>query len=282
MGSVVGGQVAGMMNNSMQNMQQQAQPVSRPLVAPHSAVQYNVAVNGQATGPFDMDTLGQMAQSGRLTPQSQVWKQGMSGWAAAGTMQELAGLFNSGGLPPKAAGSSTGSAVGATGVNMPPPASQYQYNKESTMHIYDERNFYSLDRLTKFGMSTAVAQQMVNSMNFTIQNMLNPGVLNSMQTPEQKQRLEQKLQELQERGPQIRILDTVYYAIIDGEQAGPFCETEIGRLINTGRVCNKTYIWHTGLNEWTAAENIPAVVRLVALVPPPPPQLSPPPPPEES
>ncbi|MDR1575648.1 MAG: DUF4339 domain-containing protein [Treponema sp.] len=28
-----------------------------------------------------------------MTPQSQVWKQGMPGWAAAGTVQELAPLF---------------------------------------------------------------------------------------------------------------------------------------------------------------------------------------------
>jgi len=44
-------------------------------------------------GPYDMNTLAQMAQSGQLTPQSQVWTQGMAAWAAAGTVQELAGLF---------------------------------------------------------------------------------------------------------------------------------------------------------------------------------------------
>jgi len=57
-------------------------------------MQYNVAVNGQTTGPFDAAALAQMMKSGELTPMSQVWKQGMSEWVAAGTIQELNELFN--------------------------------------------------------------------------------------------------------------------------------------------------------------------------------------------
>ena|GEM_PF-2634398 len=56
---------------------------------PPPVMQYNVAVNGQTTGPFNAAALAQMAQNGQLTPQSQVWKQGMSGWVAAGTIEEL-------------------------------------------------------------------------------------------------------------------------------------------------------------------------------------------------
>jgi hypothetical protein len=61
-------------------------------------VQYSVAVNGQTTGPFNMQQLMQMAQGGQLTPQSMVWKQGMAAWAAAGTVQELSQLFSQ--VPP--------------------------------------------------------------------------------------------------------------------------------------------------------------------------------------
>jgi membrane protease subunit (stomatin/prohibitin family) len=60
---------------------------------PPPVVQYSVAVNGQSTGPFDLNALTQMAQAGQFTPQSMVWKQGMAGWAVAGTMQELATVF---------------------------------------------------------------------------------------------------------------------------------------------------------------------------------------------
>ena len=95
MGGAVGGQMAGMMNNAMQGVQQ---PGSMP--PPPPVVQYNIAVNGQTTGPFDINSLAKMVQSGQLTQQSQVWKQGMSGWVAAGTVQELSGLFAQTAPPP--------------------------------------------------------------------------------------------------------------------------------------------------------------------------------------
>ena len=106
MGGAVGNQMAGMMNNMMQGMQQGGMPAS-PIPSPPGMspppppmVQYSVAVNGQTHGPFDMNTLAQMVQGGQLTPQSHVWKQGMAGWAAAGTVQELSGLFAAGAPPP--------------------------------------------------------------------------------------------------------------------------------------------------------------------------------------
>ena len=98
----VAGQMGGMMNNMMQGMQQPQQGAQPPAsgMPPPPLVQYNIAINGQTTGPFDMNTLAQMAQNGQLTPQSQVWKQGMAGWAAAGTVQELSGLFAQNTPPP--------------------------------------------------------------------------------------------------------------------------------------------------------------------------------------
>jgi hypothetical protein len=47
-----------------------------------------------------MQQLAQMAAQGQLTPQSHVWKQGMSGWAAAGTVQELSQIFTQAAPPP--------------------------------------------------------------------------------------------------------------------------------------------------------------------------------------
>lgn len=68
-------------------------------------VQYMVGVNGQPAGPFDWNQLQQLVQSGQLTQQTQVWKQGMPAWALAGQVQELLPLFQGqapamGGMPP--------------------------------------------------------------------------------------------------------------------------------------------------------------------------------------
>jgi hypothetical protein len=81
---------------------------------PLLTVQYNVAVNGQAAGPFNMEQLRQMAAAGQFTPQSLVWKQGMAQWAAAGTVQELAPVFA---LPAGVREFSTGRRVGMAALN---------------------------------------------------------------------------------------------------------------------------------------------------------------------
>lgn len=93
MGGAMGNQMAGMMNNMGQNMQnQQNTPPPPPTIA------YSVSVNGQTAGPFNLQQLQQMVQSGQLTPNTHVWKQGMAGWELAGNVQELSTLF--GAVPP--------------------------------------------------------------------------------------------------------------------------------------------------------------------------------------
>ncbi|MDD3124384.1 MAG: SPFH domain-containing protein [Candidatus Kapabacteria bacterium] len=93
MGGAMGGQMAGMMNQMGQNMNQQMNtPPPPPQVA------YNVSINGQNSGPYNMQQLQQMVQSGQLTKNTYVWKQGMAGWEFAGKVQELESLF--GAVPP--------------------------------------------------------------------------------------------------------------------------------------------------------------------------------------
>lgn len=90
-GGAVGQNIAGAMNNMMGGINQQTAPGAVP--PPIPTVAYHVAVNGQATGPFDISVLAQMAAVGQLTAGSLVWKNGMAQWAKAGTVDELKNLF---------------------------------------------------------------------------------------------------------------------------------------------------------------------------------------------
>ena len=90
-GGAVGQNIAGAMNNMMGGINQQTTPGAVPPTIP--TVAYHVAVNGQATGPFDISVLAQMATAGHLTADSLVWKNGMAQWAKAGAVDELKNLF---------------------------------------------------------------------------------------------------------------------------------------------------------------------------------------------
>ncbi len=96
MGGAIGQNMTNMMGNMMNGLQNGAGVGMTP--PPVTSVAYNVAVNGQATGPFDIPTLTQMASSGSLTKESLVWKTGMQNWVAAGSVQELNIVFSS--VPP--------------------------------------------------------------------------------------------------------------------------------------------------------------------------------------
>lgn len=93
-GGAVGQNIAGSMNNMMSGINQPAQPAQPGAVPPPiPTVAYNVAVNGQATGPFDISVLTNMALSGQFTADSLVWKAGMAAWEKAGNVEELKGIF---------------------------------------------------------------------------------------------------------------------------------------------------------------------------------------------
>jgi hypothetical protein len=111
----------------------------------------------------------------------------------------------------------------------------------------NEDSFYSINRLVEFGLGLAVAQQMVKTMNSAMTNMYIPGSMNLIQT----------------EAPRF------YFAIIEGNQAGPFSEQEISRLILEKKIVKETYIWKPGMVKWEIAERLPEILRLVALVPPP-------------
>jgi membrane protease subunit (stomatin/prohibitin family) len=87
-GGSLGQQMAGMMQNMGQHMQN---AMNTPPPVPN--VQYYISFNGAQAGPFTIPKLTEMVQSGQMTAQTYVWKQGMPNWELAGNVQELAALF---------------------------------------------------------------------------------------------------------------------------------------------------------------------------------------------
>lgn len=93
-GGVVGQNIAGAMGTALSGMNNGVQNGVTPPPIPTSS--YHIAVNGQASGPFDINTLTQMATMGQLLASTLVWKAGMAQWVQADTVDELKGLF----MPP--------------------------------------------------------------------------------------------------------------------------------------------------------------------------------------
>jgi membrane protease subunit (stomatin/prohibitin family) len=56
--------------------------------------QWYAGIEGQQVGPMTQESLQQMIQQGRITPDTLIWKQGMAGWEPASRIPELANLFS--------------------------------------------------------------------------------------------------------------------------------------------------------------------------------------------
>lgn len=96
LGSAAGQNIAGMMNHAMVGANQEASPdVMSP---PVPTVIYYIAINGQAAGPYDINTLAQMALSGQFNSDTLVWRAGMEQWVSAGMVAELKRIIAS--VPP--------------------------------------------------------------------------------------------------------------------------------------------------------------------------------------
>jgi membrane protease subunit (stomatin/prohibitin family) len=105
-GGAVGQNIAGAMNNAMGGAG--AAGVAGGVAAAGAGVtpppvpvsSYYVAVNGAATGPFDMAALRSMVSSGALATETLVWKAGMSEWKSASEVSEVAAILGGGAPTP--------------------------------------------------------------------------------------------------------------------------------------------------------------------------------------
>ena len=107
-----------------------------------------------------------------------------------------------------------------------------------------DNNFFSADKLVEFGMGLTVANQIVSSMN-------------------------QNIQAINNKQSDMTGVGEIYYVVIDNSVAGPFSLTELSRLISDRRIVKETYVWKAGMKDWTLVENVPEILKFIALNPPP-------------
>ncbi len=107
----------------------------------------------------------------------------------------------------------------------------------------NDESFSSIDRLMEFGMSMAVAQQMIRTMNHAMNNMQAPGAGNSFIAPQPQQ----------------------YYAVIDGAQVGPMTEEEVSLLIKAKKITEETLVWKPGATAWRVARTMPEINKHLLL-----------------
>lgn len=111
----------------------------------------------------------------------------------------------------------------------------------------DDNSFFSIDRLVEFGLGMGLAQQMVGMMNQYMQSMYVPGSIQSMP----------------------KLMPQIYYVAIDGQQVGPLNDSELSQLVIQKRINKDTLAWVPGMMGWKPIEQVPAVLKVIALTPPP-------------
>jgi len=60
-----------------------------------------------------------------------------------------------------------------------------------------------------------------------------------------------------------------YYAVLDGQQAGPFDLTKLRENVGSGRINRQTLVWKQGMGQWSAAGDVGELGALFASAPPP-------------
>ena len=111
----------------------------------------------------------------------------------------------------------------------------------------NEDSFFSIDRLVEFGIGSAIAQQMVRVMNQSMRQAYIPGSIQSM--------------------PQPAALPI--YVAINHQQVGPLTESELLSLVMQKKVDKSTLVWQPGMLGWKPLEEVPQILKVIALAPPP-------------
>lgn len=110
-----------------------------------------------------------------------------------------------------------------------------------------DNSFAPIERLMEFGMSMAVANQMIQTMNEVLSKSNKPS--------------------LQNIGLQHQVPKS-YYVVINDITQGPFSESELSTYVLSDKISEETFVWHDGMSHWELAKNTPEVSKLFLLKPP--------------
>ena len=102
----------------------------------------------------------------------------------------------------------------------------------------------TIDHLVEFGMSMAVAQQIIITMNHCMENMKIAGTGSSMRQS---------------------VSPNQYHIVIDNSISGPFSPTELEVLVKAKTVTPHTLMWKPGMTGWTKAVAIPEIYKIIML-----------------
>lgn len=118
-------------------------------------------------------------------------------------------------------------------------------------------DFYgSIDRLVEFGMSSKVADAMINAMNQTMANMQMPNY----------QRVNQINMQSNVAVPTMP--QKKFFVGIDNAPVGPLDMDELKQKIALKEVTTETLVWYQGLPGWAQAKTLSEVNILFSQVPP--------------
>lgn len=101
-------------------------------------------------------------------------------------------------------------------------------------------SFFSIDNLVEFGFGMAVARQMVNTFNQNLATTMLP-VDGSTKN---------------------------VHVSINNQDVGPLSEEELRLLIRQHKICSQTLAWMPGMATWKPIEQIPEVLKIIALTSP--------------
>lgn len=110
----------------------------------------------------------------------------------------------------------------------------------------NDENFFSINRLMEFGLGMSMAQQMIEVMNSSMKSMYIPGSIQTMPNAAQQ----------------------TSYVVIDNQQVGPLNDSEIMQLIQSKKINKDTLAWQPGMPNWLPIEQIPSILKIIAITPP--------------
>lgn len=110
----------------------------------------------------------------------------------------------------------------------------------------DNNSFFSIDKLVEFGLGLGIAQQMVALMNQSMKGMYVPGSFMSL--------------------PSMQ--DNIY-AGINGNIIGPLSSSAFKAMTDKGEINKDTLTWIPGMMSWKPLEQVPELLKIIALSPPP-------------